>query len=89
MLIPIRTGEPPVVLFIKGAKIHSTRLNEFFEGGNVDTIVISPDKFVRRANQVTFSDLRKSGIHKAFGEFVVHIADCSTTSSRFRVASAS
>jgi hypothetical protein len=72
MLIPIRTGEPPVILFIKGAKILSTRLYEFFEGGNIDTIVTSPDKLVRRTNQATFSGLRKSGIHHAFGKFVVH-----------------
>jgi hypothetical protein len=70
MLIPIRTGEPPVILFIKGAKILSTRLYEFFESGNIDAIVT--DKFVRRTNQATFSGLRKSGIHQAFGKFVVH-----------------
>ena len=60
------------MLFIERAKIHSTRLYKFFEGGNIDTIATSPDKLVRRTNQATFSDLRKSGIHKAFGEFVVH-----------------
>jgi hypothetical protein len=60
------------MLFIKRAKILSTRLYEFFEGGNINTIVNSPDKLVRRTNQATFSDLRKSGIHQAFGEFVVH-----------------
>ena len=60
------------MLFIKRAKILSTRLYEFFEGGNIDTIATSPDKLVRRTNQATFSDLRKSGIHQAFGEFVVH-----------------
>ena len=60
------------MLFIKRAKILSTRLYEFFEGGNINTIVTSPDKLVRRTNQATFSDLRKSGIHQAFGEFVVH-----------------
>lgn len=60
------------MLFIKRAKILSTRLYEFFEGGNIDTIATSPDKLVQRTNQVTFSDLRKSGIHQAFGEFVVH-----------------
>src|SRR5262245_9855555 len=58
--------------FIQIAKIHSTRFYEFFEGGNIDTIATSPDKLVRRTNQTSFSDLRKSGIHKAFGEFVVH-----------------
>ena len=72
MLIPIRTGEPAVILFIKGAKILSTRLYEFFKGGNIDTIVTSPDKFVRRTNQATFSGLRKPGRHQAFGKFVVH-----------------
>ena len=60
------------MLFIKRAKILSTRLYEFFEGGNINTIVTSPDELVRRTNQATFSDLRKSGIHQAFGEFVVH-----------------
>ena len=60
------------MLFIKRAKILSTRLYEFFEGGNINTIATSPDKLVRRTNQATFSDLRKSGIHQAFGEFVVH-----------------
>ena len=60
------------MLFIKRAKILSARLYEFFEGGNINTIVTSPDKLVRRTNQATFSDLRKSGIHQAFGEFVVH-----------------
>jgi hypothetical protein len=60
------------MLLIKTAKILSTRLYEFFEGGNIDTIATSPDKLVRRTNQATFSDLRKSGIRKAFGEFVVH-----------------
>ena len=61
------------MLFIKGAKILSTRLYEFFESGSIDTVATSPDKFVWRTNQATFSDLRKSGIHQAFGEFVVHI----------------
>ena len=60
------------MLFIKRAKILSTRLYEFFESGNINTIVASSDEFVRRTNQATFSDLRKSGIHQAFGEFVVH-----------------
>jgi len=60
------------MLFIKCAEILSACLYEFFEGGNIDTIASSPDKFVRRTNEATFSDLRKSGIHKAFGEFVVH-----------------
>src|SRR5262245_37011019 len=68
----IRRGDPPVMLFIKRAKILSTRLYEFFEGGNIDTIVTPPDKLVQRTNQAAFSELRKSGIHKAFGEFVVH-----------------
>ena len=49
-----------------------TRLYEFFEGGNINTITTSPDELVRRTNQATFSDLRKSEIHQAFGEFVVH-----------------
>ena len=60
------------MLFIKRAKILSTRLYEFFEGGNINTIATSPDKLVRRTNQATFSDLRKSEIDQAFGEFVVH-----------------
>jgi len=60
------------MLFIERAKIHSTRLYKFIEGGNINTIAASSDKLVRRTNQATFSDLRKSGIHKAFGEFVVH-----------------
>ena len=58
--------------FIKRAKILSTRVYEFFEGGNIDTIATSPDKLVRRTNPATFSYLRKSGIHKTFGEFVIH-----------------
>jgi len=72
MLIPIRTGEPPAMLFIKRTKILATCAYEFFEGGNIDTIANSPDKFVWRTNRTTFSNLRKSGIHQAFGEFVVH-----------------
>src|SRR5262252_6036838 len=60
------------MLFIERAEIHSTRLYKVCEGGNIDTIATSPDKLVWRTNQATFSDLRKSGIHKAFGEFVVH-----------------
>src|SRR5215510_14173865 len=72
MLIPIRTGEPPAMSFIKRAKILATRVYEFFEGGNIDTIANSPDKFVWRTNRTTFSDLRKSSIHQASGEFVVH-----------------
>ena len=72
MLIPIRTGEPPIMSFIKRAKILSTRVDEFFESGNIDTIANSPNKHVWRANRTTFSDLRKSSIHQAFGEFVVH-----------------
>jgi hypothetical protein len=60
------------MLLIKRAKIHSTRLYKFFEGGYIDTIVTTPDKLVRRTNQATFSDLRKSGVHKTFGEFVIH-----------------
>ena len=71
-LIVIRIGQPPVMLFFKGAKILSTRLYEFFESGDIDTIAASPDELVKRTNQATFSDLRKSGIHQAFGEFVVH-----------------
>ncbi len=62
------------MLFIKRAKILSTRLYEFFERGGIDAIATSPDKLVRRTNQATFSDLRKSGIHQAFGEVVVHYA---------------
>ena len=58
--------------FIKRAKILATRLYEFFEGGNIDTIATSPDKLVQRTNQAAFSDLRKSGLHKTFSEFVVH-----------------
>ena len=38
----------------QGAKILSTRLMSIFEGGNIDSIVTSPDKFVRRTNQATF-----------------------------------
>jgi hypothetical protein len=40
MLIPIRTGEPSVMTFVKRAKILATRVYEFFEGGNIDTIII-------------------------------------------------
>lgn len=58
--------------FIKRAKILSTRLYEVFEGWSVHTVATPPDKLVRRANQPTFSDLRKSSIHQAFGEFIVH-----------------
>jgi len=58
--------------FIKRAKIVSTRVYEFFEGGDIDTIATSPDKLFQRTNQTTFSDLRKPGIHQALGEFVVH-----------------
>jgi hypothetical protein len=47
MLIPIRTGEPPVMSFIKRAKILATCVYEFFEGGNIDTIANSPDKPAR------------------------------------------
>ena len=72
MMIPIRTGEPPVMSFIKSAKILATCAYEFFERGNIDTIANSPDKLVWRTNRTTFSNLRKSGIHQAFGEFVVH-----------------
>ena len=57
---------------IKRAKILSTCRYEFFEGGNIHTIATSPDKLLRRTNQPTSSDLRKSGIHKPFGELVVH-----------------
>jgi hypothetical protein len=68
------------MLFIKGAKILSTLLYEFFQCGNIDTITTSPDKLVRRTNQAAFSDLRKSGIHKTFGEFVVHMPIISPSS---------
>ena len=59
------------MLFMKRDKNLSTRLYEFFEGGDIDTIATSPDKLVQRTNQATFSDLLKSGIHQVFGEFVV------------------
>jgi len=72
MLIPIRTGEPPVVSFIKRAKILATRVYEFFEGGNIDTIANSPDKLIWWTNRTAFSNLWKSGIHQVFGEFIVH-----------------
>jgi hypothetical protein len=72
MLIPIRTGEPLVLLSVKRAKILATRVYKFFEGGDIDSIANSPDKLVQRTNRTTFSDLGKSGIHQAFGEFVVH-----------------
>ena len=72
MLLPIRAGEPPVMSFIKRAKILATRVYECFEGGNIGTIANSPDKFVWRTNRTAFSDPGKSGIHQAFGEFVVH-----------------
>src|SRR5262245_39464265 len=81
MLVPIRTGEPPVMSFIKRTKILATCDYEFFEGGNIDTIANSPDKFVWRTNRITFSDLRKSGIHQPFGEFVVHTPTVATRSS--------
>jgi hypothetical protein len=71
-LIIICRGEPPVMLFIKRAKILSTRLYEFFEGGDIDTIVTSPDKLIQRTNQATFSDLRKSRVRQTFSEVVVH-----------------
>src|SRR5450759_1771719 len=60
------------MLSMKRDKILSTRLYEFFEGGDIDTIATSPDQLVQRTNQATLSGLRKSGIHQAFGEFVVH-----------------
>ena len=60
------------MLFIKRAKILSTRPYEFFEGGYINAIGPSPDKLVHRTNQAAFSDLRKSGIHQAFSEVVVH-----------------
>lgn len=60
------------MLFIKRDKILSTRFYEFFQGWDIDTIAASPDKLVQRTNQATFSDLRKSRIHQAFGEVVVH-----------------
>ncbi len=71
-MIVISIGKPPVMLFIKRAKTLSARLYEFFEGGDIYTIATSPDKLVRRPSQATFSGLRKSSIHQAFGEFVVH-----------------
>ena len=77
----IRTGEPSVMSFIKRAKILATRVYEFFEGGDIDTIANSPDNLIRRTNRTTFSDLRKSGIHQAFGEFVVHTPSVAITSS--------
>src|SRR5262245_42187904 len=60
------------MLFIKRAKILPTCVYKFFEGGDIDTITNSPDKLVLRTNRTAFSDLGKSGIHQAFGEFVVH-----------------
>jgi len=63
MIIPIRKGEPPVMSFIKRAKILATCVYEFFEGGNIDTIANSPKKLVWRTNRTAFSDLRKSSIH--------------------------
>jgi hypothetical protein len=54
MLIPIRTGEPRVMSFIKGAKI---LVYEFFEGGNIDTIANSPDQLVWRTNRTAFSEM--------------------------------
>jgi hypothetical protein len=52
------------MLFIKRAKILATRVYEFFEGGDIDTIANSPDKLVGRTHRTTFSDLWKSGIHQ-------------------------
>jgi len=63
------------MLVIKRAKVLSTPLYEFFEDGDIDTISTSPDKLVQRTNQPTFSDLRKSGIHQAFGEVVVRLSN--------------
>ena len=60
------------MLSIKRAKILSTRLYELFEGRDIDAIATSPDKLVHRTNQAAFSDLRKSGVHQAFSEVVVH-----------------
>jgi hypothetical protein len=37
--------------FIKRAKILATRVYEFFEGGDIDTIANSPDKLVWRTNR--------------------------------------
>ena len=71
-LIKIRRGAPPAILFIKRAKILSTSLYELFEGGDIDAIATSPDKLVHRTNQAAFSGLRKSGVHQAFSEVVVH-----------------
>ena len=50
MMIPIRTSEPPVISFIKSAKILATCVYEFFECRNIDTIANSPDKLVWRTN---------------------------------------
>jgi hypothetical protein len=36
----IRTGEPSVMSFIKRAKILATRVYEFIEGGDIDTMLI-------------------------------------------------
>jgi hypothetical protein len=55
------------MVFIERAKIRSTRLYEFFEGGYIDTIATSPDQLVRRTNQVTFSGLRSSTRGFTFG----------------------
>ncbi len=45
-LIAIRVSEPPIMLFFKRAKILSTRLYEFFEGGDVDSIATPPHKLI-------------------------------------------
>ena len=74
-------GEPSVMVLIKRPKIIATRVYEFFEGGDLI-----------RQNRTTFSDLRKSGIHQAFGEFVIHtptvaaqaLAECCAASCQVR-----
>jgi hypothetical protein len=72
LLMTVRTGEPPIMSFIKRAKILATCVYEFFEGGDIDTIANAPDKLVWWTNRTAFSDLGKPGIHQAFGEFIVH-----------------
>jgi hypothetical protein len=52
MLIPIRTGEPSVMTFVKRAKILATRVYEFFEGGNIDH---RSEKVVRLVRQTSLS----------------------------------
>jgi len=43
------------MLFIKGAKILSTRLYEFFEGGDIDPIATLPDKLVWRSGDRVYA----------------------------------